>query len=74
MVLDILPTALSTLLSGAVKSAAGAVKRCWEEWVVNWDEHNYCYCYICIEMTVDHTAEPSDERFTCGGGLGATVP
>lgn len=68
-VLDVLPydSAEHPSFWGSEGSAAGAVKCCWEGGSVDWDEHNYCYCYICIEMTADPAkSQMGDERFMCG--------
>lgn len=68
-VLDVLPydSAEHPSFWGSGGSAAGAVKCCWEGGSVDWDEHNYCYCYICIEMTADPAkSQMGDERFMCG--------
>lgn len=72
-ILDVLPydSVEHPSFWGRRGSAAGAVKCCWEGGSVNWDEHNYCYCYICIEMTVDPAkSQVRDERFMCGGTWG----
>ena len=56
---------------GGGGSPAGADKRGWEGGSVNWDEHTYCYCYICLEMTADPAkSQMGDERFKGGGTWG----